>query len=162
TFDTVAQLAALDHVVRAVPELEEAGEVQFAGQQHAVSVVGVPAGVPQWEPRVGARRRPPPGARQGPVAAGPPCQGGVRPDAAVEGVLGRKLRLTVHNPDRTPYYLLGLIGVQTGKLSPGEALLLAGLADRLPAVIERLAMTPAERELLDRLKKDRDPGRAPA
>lgn len=161
TFDKLAQLAALDHVVRAVPELEETADVALAGKPRPMTVVAVPEGLPAWESRLTVGRWPRPGAREALVSEWTLYSEGITDDADVARVVGRRVRLTILNHERSPYLLLGLLGVQTGKISPGEALLLNGIADRIPALIEKLDLRPAERQLLAQLLKNREPGAEP-
>src|SRR5947207_428525 len=79
------------------PELEETCEVPFAGKPRAVTVVGVPAGMPGWTNRLVAGRWPAPGAREALISEWTLYDWGVAEDTAAERMLGQRLRLSIRN-----------------------------------------------------------------
>src|SRR5262249_50067759 len=79
---------------------------------------------------------------------------GIIDDSAVEGVVGRRLRLEYRYGGRPePSLLLALVRGRHGKVSAAEEKLLEKVVERLPEAVATLDLKPREREALARLLK---------
>lgn len=84
---------------------------------------------------------------------------GVRDDAAVPGVLGTPVTLEFANdPQTAPSRLLRWFQADASGLSADDLLALAKFRDQLPLAVERLDLTPSERDRLRAAFARRAPG----
>jgi putative ABC transport system permease protein len=78
---------------------------------------------------------------------------GITDDAGVQGVLGRKLRLEGGTGANKPYLLLALFNAGRARVEAEEQTLLDKVVKQLPAALERLDLTPAEKDFLKKTLK---------
>jgi putative ABC transport system permease protein len=76
---------------------------------------------------------------------------GIADDAAVQAVLGQKLRLEYRTGVNKPNALLMLLGAGRSHVSLEEAKLLDKLVQQLPATLDQLDLTSTEKELLRKI-----------
>jgi putative ABC transport system permease protein len=153
TDDKLAALAALEHVAAVEPEYRDSGELSFNGRQEPVGLTGGKVDAPQLAKRLVAGRMPGPAAREALVSELTLFRWGITDDADVERLLGRPARLTVPNDQRSPYLVTQLLNLGGQRLGADESRMLTDLLEQLPAALERIDLPPAQKKLLDRLKK---------
>jgi putative ABC transport system permease protein len=73
---------------------------------------------------------------------------GIVDDAAVEGVLGRKLRLEYPSQANKSHLLLALFSAGRARIESEEQRLLGKVVKKLPAALDRLDLTSAEKDFL--------------
>jgi putative ABC transport system permease protein len=153
TPDKLDALAKLEYVAAVVPDVYESVEVSADGHAPQPSGLMLLSGGPHsLERRLVFGRLPDPGRAEALVSETLLFNWGVVDDAAVQGVLGRPLRVEVRE-DRSaaPYRLLELFGATALALSPAELRELGELAERLPVALERLDLPPAQAKLVKSL-----------
>jgi putative ABC transport system permease protein len=82
---------------------------------------------------------------------------GVRSDAEVQAIIGKPIRLEISNSGQSPAMLLLLLQAKAETLSQEELQALEKVTRQLPAAIDRLDLTEAEKQTLHRLLKNSAP-----
>jgi putative ABC transport system permease protein len=77
---------------------------------------------------------------------------GIADDADVRSVIGKKVRLTYHPTARPGLTIFDSLGLSLDTNSLDEARLMEKIVSKLPAFEDRLDLTPAEKETLNRLQ----------
>ncbi|HEY1375871.1 MAG TPA: FtsX-like permease family protein [Gemmataceae bacterium] len=165
TPDRLAAIAGMEHVVAVVPEVNERVEVAVNGSPRVARMELLSPGRGKLEDRLVCGRLPEPDRPELLASEAALLAWGVVADADVEGFVGRRLRLEVGGePRAAPYQVLSLLGATAAgrQLSPEEQHALAGVAERLPDLVEHLDLPPAQgqvlKALLERAKADRSAG----
>jgi putative ABC transport system permease protein len=161
TAEKLAALAGLAHVVSVDPEYQEFGELTLGVRHHSASLAGVKADNPRLADRVVAGRLPDPDRPEALVSELALFRWNVTDDAEVNRLLGRPVRLTVLNDQRSPYLVTQLLNLPGVRLEADEVRLLTDVMEQLPALLERLNLGPAEKKLLERLKRVQGPQAQP-
>jgi putative ABC transport system permease protein len=154
TPDRLAAVAALDHVVAVVPEVNERAEVTVNGSPRVVRMELLSPGRGKLDERLVCGRLPAPDRSEMMVSEAALLDWGVVADADVERFLGRRLRLEVRDEPRSaPYQVLNLLGATTaaGQPSPEELRVLGDVADRLPDLVAGLDLPQSENQVLKAL-----------
>jgi putative ABC transport system permease protein len=86
---------------------------------------------------------------------------GIRDDADIERAIGKSVRLEIYNHRTTPRTLLALFDAQASTLTAEENRLLMKAVQQLPAALDKIEMSVAEREALRQLLQRRDVMREP-
>ena len=81
---------------------------------------------------------------------------GLRDDAAIEKAIGQPVTISISNEYRSPRMLLSLVNSQAMTLSTDEINLLEKATRLLPSALEKLNLSPAERESLRKLLSRKD------
>jgi putative ABC transport system permease protein len=152
------ELADLDHVLAVRPLVFLSGRA-FLGERssHAACFAVPPDDRHAAERLLAGRTFSSAGGREALVTEYLLYEMGIIDDSAVEGVVGRRLRLEFRSGGRPePALLLALRG-RRAKVSPAEEKLLERVIDRLPEAVAKLDLKPAERKALARLLKRPDP-----
>jgi putative ABC transport system permease protein len=155
TEERLRQLREIEHVEAVVPFLHRQGKALFGGHTQEVSTLAVDAGDDRCRDRIVAGGNLP--ASGGPYALVNEYvlyRWGVADDAAVEAVLGRKLRLEYHSPRPAPNTLLFLLGAGgRPELSPDEERVLDKVLRQLPDALDKMALSAGEKAVLRQLLK---------
>jgi putative ABC transport system permease protein len=155
--ERLAQIRALEHVTAVTSHIDMPGRVILGDHVEEVSTASLPHDSPRLRPRLVAG--------DGFIAADGRavvvsefllylC--GVVDDADVPQVLGKKLRLEYRDNAGRPNQLLYLLSPGTGEASVEEKQVLEKALQQLPAALEKMQLTPAERATLSKLL-DRPP-----
>jgi putative ABC transport system permease protein len=158
--ERLAQIAALEHVTAVTPEIDMPGRAVFADHVEDVSTGAVPYNSPRLRKRLVAG--------DGFVAADQRAVvvsefllylWGIVDDADVPSVLGKKLRLEFRDDPGRPNQLLFLLSPGTGDASIAEKQALEKAVQQLPAALDKMDLTPAERATLRKLLERPPPQR---
>jgi putative ABC transport system permease protein len=158
--ERLAQIAALEHVTAVTPHIDLPGQAVFEDHAEEVSTAAVPHDSPRLRRRLVAG--------DGFVAADQRavvvsefllylC--GVVDNADVPHVLGKKLRLEYRDDPGRSNQLLYLLSPGSGTASVEEKQVLEKAAQQLPAALDSMNLTPAERATLRRLLEKPSPRR---
>jgi putative ABC transport system permease protein len=159
TEERMRQLREIEHVEAVIPFLQGRGRAVFAGRTQEVSTLAVDAGDDRCRGRIVA------GADL-PASGGPYVlvneyvlyRWGVADDAAVAGVLGRKLRLEYHSPRPAPNTLLFLLGAGVRpELSADQERVLDKVLRQLPEAVDKMSLSAGEKGVLRGLLKGPPP-----
>ena len=159
TEERLRQLRAIEHVEAVVPFLNRTGRATFGGKAQEVSTLAVDAVDDRCRDRIVAGGELPAGG--GPYALVNEYvlyRWGVADDAAVEAVLGRKLRLEYRSPRPAPNTLLFLLGAggRPG-MSRDQEQALDKVLRQLPEALDKLSLSAGEKATLRQMLKG--PGR---
>jgi putative ABC transport system permease protein len=158
--ERLAQIAALEHVTAVTPHIDLPGRVVFADHVEEVATAAAPHDSPRLRRRLVAG--------DGFVAADQRavvvsefllylC--GIVDDADVPSVLGKKLRLEYRDDPGRPNQLLYLLSPGSGAASVEEKQVLEKAVQQLPAALDKMQLTPAERATLRKLLEKPPPQR---
>jgi putative ABC transport system permease protein len=86
---------------------------------------------------------------------------GIRDDAELDRAIGRPVRIELFNHRRSPKALLQLFDAQATTLTSEESRLLERAVQQLPGAVDRLDLSPGERDTLRKLLQRRDVLAAP-
>src|SRR5262245_6088033 len=81
---------------------------------------------------------------------------GIRGDDEIDRALGRPLRLEIYNHARSPRLLMSLFDAQAVTMSGEESQLLEKATRLLPSAVDKLDLSPSEKESLRQLLQRRD------
>jgi putative ABC transport system permease protein len=150
TQERLAELAALDHVVQVMPQLEMPGSLQFGKHLEDISTFALPSDNQRMRGR---------------LIAGDAFQSAdersvvlnefllyrwdIIDDADVAAVVGKKVRLDYHSWGmRRPNLLLALLGGGGSNPNAVQKAVLDKAAKQVPAALEQMDLTPEERATL--------------
>ncbi|HET6573433.1 MAG TPA: ABC transporter permease [Fimbriiglobus sp.] len=157
TPDRIAELAAVPDVTEVVAWQMGAGRAWLGDRAEEVFVV---AGKPpaELERRLVAGRMPAPDATDEMLVSEYLLyELGVRDGAQVAATIGRPVRVGVGGFGMTKYLNLARsFGVQPGDVNAVQERALEKIADQLPAAVDKLDLTPAERAALKAMFAERD------
>jgi putative ABC transport system permease protein len=161
----VRKLARLDHVASVVPYVRQYGRVIFRGKAEPVVTLGAATKESQHRKRlVAGSYFTSADARAVLINEVLLFVWGIRDDAEVQGVVGKKVRLEYNSERPAPNLLLALLNPDEHKVSLADEKVLQRVARQLPAALDHLELAPAEKKWLRRLvrKPDRSRPRRPS
>ena len=164
TPERIEELAGLDHVVMAWPDLRNHWKMSFdeptaeedEDSADWASTIGVPAGVPEVEDLIVAGRMFNADDEAGLlIHEYHVYQWGFQNDADVENVIGHKVRIENYRPEHS---MSGFLDRFSGAdLSIAEKLTLAGVVTQLPTLVDELNVDDSVKELLKKVFTPRTP-----
>jgi putative ABC transport system permease protein len=154
TRERLDELAGLDHVVSARPALSGQGRVFFNDRSFLAQTSAPPDPGRLTGRLVAGRFFTDPHAREAVVSEFLLYKLGVTDEEQVESALGRKVRLEYRTGDRpSPTVLLTLLRGGPAEVSLAEQELLDKLVKRLPKALDKLELTPQEKDAARKLLK---------
>ncbi len=152
----IEELAALEHVIRVEPLVQQHGRAIFGDHSLYASFLSVPteARAALADRIVAGEMLPPRDPRGVLVSEILLYQLGIVDEADVHKAIGRTLQFEVrldHRP--APSFLLQMLTGSAGKVSVGEEDLLGKVLKRLPDSLDRLGLTPSEQKTVRGLLK---------
>lgn len=154
TTERLAEIGSIEHVVTVVPEPYEQADVQGYASAGRIRLELVPASVVNLAERLVCGRLPDPDRSELLVSESALLGWGAVADADLERFVGRRLRLEIGADVRAaPFEVLNLLGgTSAGRTpTPDEVKVLRDVAERLPDVVAKLDLPPAERQVLQSL-----------
>jgi putative ABC transport system permease protein len=151
THERVRELRELDHVEAVVPNLTRHAVLWLDGKAQGALAVAADPGNTSFRERVVAGSFLEAGRKGVLVSEYVLYRWGIVEDEAVEGVLGRRLRLEYHQHRPGPANLLALLNAGRPRLSGEEERVLEKALARLPDALEAMDLEPQERATLARL-----------
>jgi putative ABC transport system permease protein len=142
-------LAELEHVESVTPTVYQSGWAIYRGRSEAVQTVSVPADEARLRQRILAGDVYQAADERAAVVSEYLCYlFGVTDDAAVAGLVGQTLRLEFRNEPRPKGLAVYLVKADRDGPSREEAIALEKVRRQLPAALDRLQLTPQDREVL--------------
>jgi putative ABC transport system permease protein len=152
TRERLNELAALPHVNSVIPTVQSHGRAVFQGKREEVSTSAVTPDNKRLRLRlVAGSSFASENARSVVVSEYLLYLWGVTDDAAVEAMVGQRIRLEYRFGHRTPNLLLTLLNARSSNLSADDERILDKAIKQLPSALENLDLTPEERKTLRRL-----------
>jgi putative ABC transport system permease protein len=149
TRERLGELARIDHVESVVPSVHLYGWASFNGRPESADVASTVPENPRLRERVVAGRFfDSPDERGLAVSEFLLYRWGITDDAAVEGVLGKKVRLEFFSQAPGPGFSFFLQKPGGSALNPVEAAALEKVKKQLPRAIDKFDLSVAERDAL--------------
>jgi putative ABC transport system permease protein len=156
--DDLDAAARVPHVERVVPLWHQLAEVTVDGEPRPAGVGLVPPGRTSLDGRIVFGRLPDPDQAEMALPEALLVEWGVVEDAAVERFLGRSLKVDIGRDDGGGAGLLQSALGLDGPLTADERRALAAAADKLPELLDALDLRPAEKRLVEELRRRGRPG----
>ena len=145
----IAELKRLEHVVSVTPALSWTGKARLDGKEQPVFIRTASPDDRGVERRLLAGRFLVNGESEGILVSEIVVyRWGVRNEADVDTVLGRRVRLEVSQPATGPAALLSLLNVNRPNLTPNEMRVLRKAMARLPAALAHLDLPEDDQKVL--------------
>jgi putative ABC transport system permease protein len=162
TKERLEELARLDHVTSVVPVFQQSVRASLGGKGESVFATGTAPDNRHVRRRlIAGEPFTTPADRSVLVTEYLLYRWGIPGDEEVRGILGQKIRLEFRPGRQTPALLLALFNAGADSLSEEESRVLQKTIRQLPAALETLHLTTAERDLLKKALQRPSAGRKP-